>query len=475
MGQQSIAALRAKVTNAYGTSLSEKASDALCFILVNLVEAGIPRVALESNSARNPAHFVIEMSSPTSENSSLSKIRETSQWKQLADALSSMLVPEMGIGLMASKLIRSTFISVGRDSFLKQANLITEHIEKYLVRSYASKTESLSEISKLTQTCWLNQTVRVVGDPYVLAEVAADPKIKFIDPPRKLVKELDVTSGVMALPDYRQRYPFTGKGVKIGVIDSEVALSHPALAGRVIHRRNYTSEPWGSPDEHGTAVAGIIASNDVKFTGIAPEASIYNYKVLATIPSSSADDFEGSLALQHALEDGMDIVNCSWGTGPASDGTSREARACNAAWDNGLVIVKSAGNRGPGLETLTSPADATGIIVVAATDRTGQEIQQYSSRGPNQTNLNAPTLCAPGGSPMDGIISCRPGGGFDVCGHGTSFAAPHVTGLLALLLEENINLSPDELRNALIKLSTSLSGFSKEEQGVGFLSLNSLI
>ena len=49
----------------------------------------------------------------------------------------------------------------------------------------------------------------------------------------------------------------------VAVIDSEAALTHPALRDRVIHRRNYTREPWGTPDSHGTAVAGIIGADSV--------------------------------------------------------------------------------------------------------------------------------------------------------------------------------------------------------------------
>ena len=80
---------------------------------------------------------------------------------------------------------------------------------------------------------------------------------------------------------------------------------------------------------------------------MAPEATIYNYKVLATNPFLGGDDFDGALAIQQAVEDGAHIANCSWGAGPAGDGTSREAIACNEAWTLGLMIVKSAWNRAP--------------------------------------------------------------------------------------------------------------------------------
>jgi serine protease AprX len=129
-------------------------------------------------------------------------------------------------------------------------------------------------------------------------------------------------------------------------------------------------------------MAAIIAARSDAFSGMAPDAEIYNYKVLATHAALHAEDFEGALAIQHALEDGVRVVNCSWGAGPATDGMSREARACDTAWRLGLTVVKSAGNRGPGTSTLTTPADAEGVITVGATDSRGGSIPDYSSRGP---------------------------------------------------------------------------------------------
>jgi serine protease AprX len=301
----------------------------------------------------------------------------------------------------------------------------------------------------------------------VLADVAGDDGVAGIDVPRRLMPDATPPNHTaIALPAFLARSSSTGDGITVGVLDSEVAFSHPALAGRVVHRRNYTAEPWGNPDHHGTAVAGIIAADDAEHGGIAPGAVVYNYKVLATNRFLNGDDFAGALAIQQALEDGVDVANCSWGAGPIGPLPSREARAVETAWAAGMAVVKSAGNRGPGPETMTTPAEAEGIIVVGATDVEGREVQPYSSRGAAGARPG-PDVVAPGGSDQVSLSCCLTNGGFGDAGMGTSYAAPHVTGLLALFLAEDPALLPDGLRERLRAHARRLPGLADRDQGHG--------
>lgn len=323
--------------------------------------------------------------------------------------------------------------------------------------------------SLLNQVCWLNHTVRTFAHPVALAEVAADDAVTTLDVPRRLVAEAwQPNLRSIGVPTFRKATDLTGKEVIVAVIDSEVALRHPALAGRVVHRRNFTAEGWGSPHAHGTAVAGIIAAAaeaDHGHEGIAPDVVLYNYKVLAG--PISAEDFGGSLAIQLAVEDGAVVANCSWGSGAAGDGTSREARAVDAAWALGMVVVKSSGNSGPGIGTMTSPADAAGIIVVGATDVKGQAVQDYSSRG-KVNGRPGPHLVAPGGTFDVRVESCDLGGGFAATtSPGTSFAAPHVTGMVALLSEQQPDATSDQIRDQLVAAALPLDGHDEAAQGAG--------
>ena len=184
-------------------------------------------------------------------------------------------------------------------------------------------------------------------------------------------------------------------------------------------------------------MAGIIGANDPDNGGVAPEVTIYNYKVITPNHFMNSDDFAGGVAIQQALEDNVDIANCSWGAGPVEGTLSRVARTVDAASALGMTIVKSAGNDGPDANTMTTPADALTAIVVGATDIDGTAVQPYSSRGPAGTRPG-PDVVAPGGTAADPLMCCLVAGGFGDTGAGTSYAAPHITGLLALVLARSV-------------------------------------
>lgn len=444
---------RKTVESRYGKAFASKASDQLCQAL-----ATVQQFALESSAPR-PRPTILEFSRPQAEPAAILKSAMTlAGTKQTAP----------------SALIRIARRQLLRDRFAQQVADIKSHLEKRAAPLFAAGLEAIASPttpSSVVDICWLNATMRSYVDPRHLSEIAADPTLTQLDLPRLLKAELDTTGRRVGAPQFRKRMKVTGAHITIAVIDSEIDITHPALRERVVQKTNFTKERWGSPGAHGTAVAGIIASADQQFSGMAPGVTITNYKVVAAgDPLLNSDDFGGSLAIQQALEDGAQIANCSWGTGRASDGSSREAIACDTAWNAGLIVVKSAGNDGPGASTLTTPADADGVIVVGATDRAGKVVQDYSSRGPGGAKPR-PHLVAPGGSEFDAVHSCLIGGGFGGTEFGTSFAAPHVSGLAALLLAENPGLGPDQVRDQLIAACTLLATGDENTQGKGFISL----
>lgn len=470
---------RARTRQVLGAVLEEKASDEFCLAVARPVPVLGMREAMRVGPvAEPPLRSVVEFS-PLEE--SVGRLPERvspdtaeAVRKSLAGVVEELPAAEKALFL----LLRQAGVKAARDDFYRSMGQVRDQIERAATTLYAGREAGvrIGMAAAPVQACWLNRTVRADADPRVIGDVAGDPAVQRIDLPRRLAPdriEADVT--LEEARKVREATDLTGRGVTVGVIDSEVALRHPGFQDRVIHRRNYTQEPFGVPGDHGTAVAGIIGADSQKFTGIAPEATIYNYKVLTTSTALHSEDFEGALAIQHALEDGVRVVNCSWGAGEARDGTSREARACDTAWRLGLTIVKSAGNRGPDAGTLTTPADAEGVIVVGATDGAGDEIGDYSSRGPTSDGRIRPHLVAPGGASGVGLTSALVTGDFENVGWGTSFAAPHVTGLLALLLEQNSELITDEQRQHLIDACVPLTGSDPNSQGEGLVSPTTLL
>jgi serine protease AprX len=369
-------------------------------------------------------------------------------------------------------LLRGLYVRELRERFHARAAPIRTALERRVPRARFIHPDGPTRI------CWLNQTLCTWTDFRTLAAVAADPKVMHIDVPRALRPEIGRTGVVVGAVPYRAAHHHTGKDVIVAVIDYEVDQHHPAFQNRVERTENFTREDWNNPAPHGTAVAGIIAANGT-LLGMAPDARIQNYKVFMTKRATGPKDFDGAVALEHALHNGAKIANCSWGTEAVTNGQSREARACDTAWKCGMTVVKSAGNDGPGKGgkgTMTCPADADGVIVVGATDREGTGVQPYSSRGPTQ-NGKTPHLVAPGGTDGSGgrgIDSCL-ASAFGDCGWGTSLAAPHVSGLLAVLLEMHPGLTPNEQRLRLLSLCTPFTGVSVNAQGSGLISIENLV
>ncbi len=457
---------RERVRDRLGSDFAAKATDEVLILIGRVpdIRTAAGRAAAVAARTAPPASLVVELRRQTAPTAPT----DSAQVEVLREAarLEDRETRERRIG--APQIFRQTHLVSQRDEFYKAVAPLYAEIGK---RSGGNRAREVLGTRRVLDVCWLNETIRTATAAAALAEIAPDNAIERIDVPRRLVREMRLSGPLVGAPAFRTRTGKDGTGIVVAVIDGEVDSTHKALSGRVMQKRNFTREPFGRPDSHGTAVAGIIGARDRRFSGIAPGVSILNYKIFAEDPALDSDDFDGALAIQQALEDGAHIANCSWGAGPAGNGSGREARACDHAWSLGMVIVKSAGNAGPGARTLTSPADADGVIVVGATDRRGRSVQDYSSRGPAGTR-ERPHLVAPGGSDLSGIETVRPGGGFGSAGAGTSFAAPQISGLAALLLDDDPNLLPDAVRATLIGSSKRIGRSDGNTQGAGLIKLS---
>lgn len=202
-----------------------------------------------------------------------------------------------------------------------------------------------------------------------------------------------------------------GAGVKIAVIDTGITRNHYDLRDRIKGGVSFVS---GGQNGHGTHVAGIIVAemNQRGIVGVAPEAHLYDVRAFDEEGKSSLSTI--LRAISWCIENEMDIVNMSFGMPQYSEALARIVQKAN---DRGIVLVASAGNNGGEVEY---PARYKGVIGVSAIDQNGK-LAEFSSRGKGADRK------APGVE----ILSTWPGNQFRTL-NGTSMAAPHITGLMAL-------------------------------------------
>ncbi|KAG0049745.1 hypothetical protein BGZ83_005428 [Gryganskiella cystojenkinii] len=169
-----------------------------------------------------------------------------------------------------------------------------------------------------------------------------------------------------------------GKGIKVGIIDSGVDYTHPALGGcfgpgcKVAYGYDFVGDDGQSPDhdptsdcsDHGTHVAGIIAANDTRFLGVAPQVTLGAYRVFSC-KGKTANDVVIK-ALLRAVKDGMQVINLSLGS-PGGWRQERETRLVDRLSRNSTIIVAAAGNEGrSGMFEVVSPGVAGSAIQVAS-------------------------------------------------------------------------------------------------------------
>ncbi|MET9361995.1 S8 family serine peptidase [Streptomyces sp. NPDC006632] len=253
--------------------------------------------------------------------------------------------------------------------------------------------------------------------------------------------------------------------------------------------------------EHGTHVAGITAANGLfggKMSGAAPGAKIV---------SSRACNWDGGCT-NIALTEGMidlvtnrhvDIVNMSIGGLPAlNDGNNARAELYKRLIDTyGVQLVISAGNDGPGVNTIGDPGLADHVISVGASISkdtwaanygsgvsTDYQMMPFSSRGPREDGGFTPTLTAPGAA-INSTETWLPGSPVKEAGYslpagysmlqGTSMASPQATGASALLIsaakQQGIDLPPADLRTALTSTAKHIKNTQSYAEGAGLINI----
>ncbi|OHW92575.1 subtilase [Colletotrichum incanum] len=241
-----------------------------------------------------------------------------------------------------------------------------------------------------------------------------------------------------------------GKGVKVGVVDTGIWYNHDALGGgfgegfkvaggydfvgdQYWPSIGYEREPDADPLDllgHGTHVAGIVAGKTDDFTGVAPEATLYAYKVMSRQGSTDAATLIESFL--KAYDDGVDIITSSIG---GSSGWAEEAWAVVASRlvEQGVVVTISAANSGSqGVFYSSSGSSGKNVLAVASADAPSVDTTRassFTSWGLLNDLSVKPDIAAPGGS----IYSTYLDNGWTTMS-GTSMSCPYVAGVAALYI-----------------------------------------
>ena len=316
--------------------------------------------------------------------------------------------------------------------------------------------------------------------------IVNNPEVKYISFDSKVYTLLDIASPTMEVSFPHDR-GYKGEGITIAIIDTGVS-AHSDLTkpnNRIIGFKDMINNKDIPYDDngHGTHVAGIIAGNGFsskgKYTGVAPKANILAIKALDKDGGGNISDIISAISYIVDTKDKYNtkIINLSLGT-PANSTCAKDplCKAAKIAVQSGLTVVTAAGNSGPSIGSILSPGISRDVITVGAVDdkRTidpsDDTIAPFSSRGPTLEGLSKPDLLAPGVNINS--LSHNKLNGYSALS-GTSMATPLVSGAVALLLNMDKNLGPEEIKQKLLKSCINLHS-SNEKEHPGMLNLKLL-
>jgi subtilisin family serine protease len=237
-----------------------------------------------------------------------------------------------------------------------------------------------------------------------------------------------------------------GTGVKVAILDTGIDMDNPELKDSYLGGYNFVSNSSIPEDDsgHGTHVAGIITSNgiDANSKGVAPGAGIYVYKVCNSNGECYEDDVLAGI--EAAVSSGAKVMSMSMGGGNiTADNCDSETLPAKVNWavSQGVTAVVTAGNDGSGV---ASPGCASGAIAVGAVD-SSNNVPSWSGKG------KALDIVAPGVDIYSTLI-----GGYGSM-TGTSMATPHVTGVVALLLQANSTLTTSMIKTILYSTASPVN------------------
>ena len=329
-----------------------------------------------------------------------------------------------------------------------------------IARGYGLKRESFQRVA-LTQSTLYRYSIRKGQSvSAVVARLRADKRIASAQPNMQFRLQ-DEGAKALAGAQYaisklqlsEVHRVAKGDGVTVAVLDSGVDQTHPELAGSLTASVN-ALKSTAAPEAHGTGVASVIAAH-TNLVGVAPAAKILAVRAFSGAHGDGATGTTADIvrAIEIAVSANARIVNMSF-AGPADPLLARVIEAANA---RGVIFVAAGGNAGPDAAPAYPAADPN-VIAVTATDA-ADALFPSANRG------DYIGVAAPG---VD-VLVATPGAGYGLSS-GTSVAAAHVSGLVALMLQEDSKLTPAEARRMLADNARDLGPAGRDAQfGAGLI------
>lgn len=337
-----------------------------------------------------------------------------------------------------------------------------------------------------------------------IEDLASLPQVDFIADDAESTTLMDIARPSVG-GNIAQQYSLTGKGIGIAIIDTGV-YPHTDLSlgkNRIVAFKDFVNKKEFPYDDngHGTHVAGVAAGNGHMskgiYQGMAPNANIIGVKVMDKTGSGNTSDIIAGMqwVLENKKKYNIRIASLSLGSDPdLLEAEDPLVKGVEVLWENGIVVVASAGNSGPKQKTINSPGISQKIITVGSSDdhRTidikDDTIAKFSSRGPTKERIVKPDIVAPGVDiqslnsdleflPKDGIKRYKlkkmekPYKEMS----GTSMATPVVSGVIALLLESEPRLTPDQIKERILNTAIPIRNENKYAQGKGQVNLERML
>lgn len=314
--------------------------------------------------------------------------------------------------------------------------LIKDPIVQYAERNYYAHTTMNPNDTDFTKEWGLLNTGSPVADPKTNQSITGTANADI-----HVVKAWDVTKGT---------------GIKVGVVDTGIDMTHPDLTGKIADNVVYETTTIDDGFGHGTHVAGVVAAstnNSQGIAGVCPDCQLYIAKCLND--SGSGDLATIAKGITWAADKGVKVINISAG---GSNIPQTLTDAVKYAQGKGILLVAGAGNNGNSNKFY--PAAIDGVIGVAATDNNDKK-SNFSTYG-NWVQIAAPGFAIYSTIPHEHDSNLKQG--YPNLGRtygslsGTSMASPFVSGVAALVFSTQYGTSADAVKQRLCDTADKVDG-----------------